>query len=292
MALFAAVTAWGGSFVAARLLLSPGPHGSAALTPILLATVRFGLATMILLPLLWRARGNARPVRRSDLPTFFLLGQLGVSTYFWLQYTGVQLTNAGLAALLVVGLTPLATTVISGLALREPLGGRRALALALGAMGVAVVVSQKDLALAVESGFLLGAACLIANAVCFAIYSTLVRGLRRRHAPLTITGATTASGALGLLLVSAGDDWLALAALSPTQWFALAYLVLVCSVLAYLLYNFALSRIEASRVTVWLYLEPPVAMLLGAILLGESVAAHTVVGGLIILASIYLTGRL
>ena len=80
---------------------------------------------------------------RGDIPLFLILGQLGISVYFWLQYTGVQLTNAGISSVLVVGLIPLATMVISGLMLKEPLGGRRATALVLGAVGVAVVVSQR-----------------------------------------------------------------------------------------------------------------------------------------------------
>jgi drug/metabolite transporter (DMT)-like permease len=290
--LLTTVIAWGGSFVAARMVLNAGPQGNATLSPTLLATVRFSIASAIFLPLLVRANPGLTRLRPSDFLPFAFLGQLGISVYFWLQYTGVHLTNAGLAALLVIGPTPLATMVVSGLVLGEPLGGRRGVALGLGALGVVVVVSQQELSFALESGFLFGALCLIANAISFAVYSTLVRSLRARHSPLVVTAGTTTFGALGLLLASAvTDDWRTLSALSPAQWLAVAYLAVVCSVLAYFFYNYALSRLEASKAAVWLYLEPPVAMLLGALLLGEAVTVHTVVGGLIILASVYLTGR-
>lgn len=286
------VIVWGGSFVAARMILAPTNPGDATLSPILLATVRFLLASAVFLPILYRQHTRVQALKLSDIPLFLLLGQLGISVYFWLQYTGVQLTNAGISAVVVVGLIPLATMLISGLTLREPLGIKRAAALALGAVGVAVVVSQRGLEVAMESGFLLGVVALIVNAICFAAYSTWIRGLRARYASLTTTAGMTVAGTLGLMLVSlVSEDWSTVARLSSTQWGSIVYLALVCSVMAYFFYNYALSKIEAAKATVWIYLEPPVAIVLGALLLGEIVAFQTVVGGLIILASLYLTHR-
>lgn len=180
------VTAWGGSFVAARLVLAGESPDFVVLSPTLLAAVRFLLASLLLLPILYRQHRQV-PLRLGDVPAFLLVGLFGISFYFWLQFTGLRLTNAGLSAVLVVGTIPLATTLLASLALGEPLTRRRLLALALGAAGVLVVVSQQGLAIALESGFLLGTVCLIANALCFAIYSTLVRGLRARYVPLTVT---------------------------------------------------------------------------------------------------------
>ena len=283
---------WGASFVAARMVLSPEGDGEASLSPTMLATIRFLIASAIFLPILYRQHTRVRSVAWGDIPLFLLLGQLGISVYFWLQYTGVQLTNAGIASVLVVGLIPLATMVTSGVMLKEPLGGRRGAALGLGAVGVAVVVSQRGLALAVESGFLLGSLCLVANAFCFALYSTLVRGLKNRYPALTITGGMMVAGTLGLLLLAlATEDWGGLSALSAAQWGAIAYLAVVCSVLAYFFYNYALARMEASQAAAWVYLEPPVAVVLGALMLGETVAIQTVLGGLVIFASLMWVQR-
>jgi drug/metabolite transporter (DMT)-like permease len=286
------VSAWGGSFVAARMLLAPRQPGAATLSPTLLATVRFLLASLVFLPILYRQHRRVQRLRLADLPTFALLGQLGIALYFWLQYTGVRLTNASIAAVIVVGLIPLATMVVSGITLREPLGGRRALALALGAVGVLVVVSQQGLRVAARSGFLLGALCLVGNALCFAIYSTVIRGIRGRYSALTTTAGMTVAGTVGLMLLALfSGDLRSLAALSVAQWLAIAYLGLVCSVLAYFFYNYALSQIEASKAAAWIYLEPPVAVALGALLLGEAITAQTVVGGVVILASLLLVQR-
>lgn len=291
MLLFA-VVAWGGSFVAARAVLHPNAPGETALSPTLLATVRFALASLIFLPLLAREQRRARSLTLAGLPSLFLLGQLGFSIYFWLQYTGVQLTNAGIASVLVVGLIPLATLLVSAFTLKERLTTGRVAALLLGAAGVVVVVSQQGLDVALESGFLLGAVYLVANAFCFAAYSALVRGLREHYSPLTITATLMLAGTAGLLAFSAlTEDWRAVATLSPGQWLNIVYLGVVCSVIAYFFYNYALSRLEAGKVAAWIYLEPPVAVVLGALLLGEVVTAQTLLGGAIILASLFLVQR-
>ncbi|MDA8217074.1 MAG: DMT family transporter [Dehalococcoidales bacterium] len=291
MLLFA-VGAWGGSFVAARLLLAPTAPGATVLTPTLVATLRFLVASAVFLPLLYSEQRRGRGLGVADLPRFLLLGQLGISIYFWLQYTGVQLTNAGISAVLVVGLIPLATLVISALTLGERLGRARVLALAVGAVGVAVIAGQRGLDLALESGFLLGAACLVANAFCFAVYTSWVRGLRDRYSPLATTAGLMLTGTAGLLAISLpSDDWSVVGALDGGQWLAVLYLGLASSVLAYFFYNYALSRLEASKVAVWVYLEPPVAVVFGALLLGEVATLPTLLGALLILVSLVVVQR-
>jgi drug/metabolite transporter (DMT)-like permease len=286
------VTVWGASFVAARMILSPTVPGHVPLTPTLLAAVRFLIASIVFLPvLIWRHK-KVEPLKVADLPVFLVLGQVSISIYFWLQYTGVKLTNASISSVLVVGLIPLCSMLVSGIALKEPIGGKRALALALGTVGVIIVVGQKGFFVAVSSGFLFGAMCLIANAICFGIYSALVRSIRTRYSPLTITAGMNVSGAIGLLILSLiTEDWSPIRSIAGTQWAAIIYLALICSAVAYFFYNDALQYLEASSAAVWLYLEPVVAAILGVAMLGETIAPQTVLGGLVIMASLYLTQR-
>jgi drug/metabolite transporter (DMT)-like permease len=71
-----------------------------------------------------------------------------------------------------------------------------------------------------------------------------------------------------------------LAALDSTQWSALAFLTLVCSVAGYFAWNFALSRVEASRAAVCIYAEPVVAVALGILWLGERHGVSALAGAL------------
>lgn len=286
-----AAGAWGASFVAARAVLVPTAGGT-SLSPLLLATVRFLIASAFFVPLLAHRLRRGEVVRRRDLPLLFLLGQLSISLYFFLQYTGVRLTNAGVSSVLVVGGIPLATTLIARAVLREPLGSRRVLGLLAGTAGVAIVSSQRGLSFTASGGFLAGALCLALDAVCFGIYSTLVRRLRSSYSAPVITSLTTLAGTAGLVAAAAlTEDLSTVRGLSAGQWGAIAYLAVICSVLAYLAYNQALARTPAGRAAAWIYLETPVAVALGALLLGETVTAPTLAGGLIILASLFLLER-
>ncbi|MGH2485891.1 MAG: DMT family transporter, partial [Ktedonobacterales bacterium] len=246
--------AWGSSFVAARILLSPTRAGQITLTPTVLAALRFGLASLFFVVPLGRAIAR-RAVSGGDILRMAILGQITYALYFWLQYTGVQRTTAGISSILVVGLTPLATAVLARSMGRERLSGANIAAFALGVVGVALIVFQQGLRLEQNASFAVGAACLIGNAALFAIYSNLSKRWMRTVSPLVMTGGTMLSGALGLLALSVVVDgpnkWARVGKLDGAQWAALLFLTFACSIAAYLVYNRALTRIDASRAAVY-----------------------------------------
>ncbi|HLJ80396.1 MAG TPA: EamA family transporter [Ktedonobacterales bacterium] len=288
------VTAWGGSFVAARALLHATTAGQVALSPTVLAALRFSLASLAFIVPLARAILR-RQLSRGDLVRMAVLGQITYSTYFWLQYTGVQLTNAGISSILVIGLMPIATAIFARLLGVERLSWQVCVALLLGFAGVVLIVFQQGLSVGHDLGFALGALCLVGNAIAFAVYSNLSKRWMRTISPLVMTGGTMLSGALGLLalslLTTGATQWVQVARLDGRQWFALLFLVVVCSVAAYFIYNAALTRIPASRAAVFSYFEPVVAVVLGALLLGERLSAQALLGAGIIALSIFLLQR-
>jgi drug/metabolite transporter (DMT)-like permease len=248
-----AVLAWGTSFVAARFLLHPEKAGQATLSPLVLAAARFSIASLFFAVPLARALLH-RQIARRDLLRMALLGQLTFSLYFWLQYTGVQQTNASISSILVVGLIPVVTALLAQLLGKERLSWMTLGALLLGFIGVAFVVFQKPLTITLASSFLLGVFCLVGNAFAFAAYSTLSKRWMQRVKPLAMTGGTMISGAAGLVLLSLLDplrnQWNEVAHLETAQWIALLFLSVVCSVIAYFAYNSALTKIAASRAAV------------------------------------------
>jgi drug/metabolite transporter (DMT)-like permease len=284
-----AVLAWGMSFVAARFLLHPEKAGQATLSPLVLAAARFSIASLFFAVPLARALLH-RQIARRDLLRMALLGQLTFSLYFWLQYTGVQQTNASISSILVVGLIPVVTALLAQLLGKERLRWMILGALLLGFIGVAFVVFQKPLTITLASGFLLGVFCLVGNAFAFAAYSTLSKRWMQRVTPLVMTGGTMISGAAGLVLLSLLDplrnQWSEVAQLDTVQWIALLFLSVVCSVIAYFAYNSALTKIAASRAAVYIYFEPVVAVLFGVTLLGEPLSWQIVVGALSIAGAV------
>lgn len=292
--LWLVVISWGGSFVAARALLHDSALGAASLSPTVLAALRFSLASIFFVVPLARAVLR-RHLSRGDLLRLAVLGQITYSTYFWLQYTGVALTNAGIASILVIGLMPLATALLARVLHTERPTWRVSATLLLGFLGVVLIVLQQGVSIGHDLSFALGCLCLIGNAVAFAVYSNLSKRWMRTISPLVMTGGTMLSGALGLLALALvttdADQWRQVTHLDGGQWLALLFLVLVCSIGAYLIYNAALTRVPASRAAVFNYGEPVVAVALGAALLGERLSAQALAGALIIALSVYLLQR-
>ncbi len=292
---------WGGSFVAARALLAPADPAQTSLSPSVLAALRFGIAGALFIPPLlarWVSQRHTgkNPLRLSfgDVWRLVVLGQISIALYFWLQYMGVQLTNAGVAAILVVGLIPIMTVLAARSRLGEPFRMIHIAGLALGLTGVVVVTLQREsgLEFTISRDFALGAVFLVSNAVLFALYSTLARGLRERFDPLTLTAGMTVFGALGLVAVATVlGGWSDVASLTAGQWTWVIYLALICSVLAYFCYNRALRVIEAGRAATWVYIEPPVAIIFGALLLGEAIGIAGIAGGLIIALAVWIVSR-
>jgi drug/metabolite transporter (DMT)-like permease len=283
--------AWGASFVAARMVLHAVPPDRTALSPTVLAALRFSLAALFFLPALARSLWSRR-LTLTGLLKLGALGQLTFTVYFWLQYTGVQLTNASVGAILVVGLIPAATATMAHVLREERLSRLSVVALALGLAGVVIIQSPSIGSGGLRAAFSPGALCLVADAAAFAVYSTLSKRWMATVSPVDLTGGTMLGGAVGLLLLSlidpAGSRWSSLGQLSARQWIAILFLVLICSIGAYVAYNFALSRIPASRAALYIYFEPVITVVLAAILLGERLSLAALFGALVIAVSVAL----
>ncbi len=286
---------WGSAYVAARFLLQPETASRASLSPALLAALRFGIAALFFVVPLGQAIFHHR-VSLRELLLMALLGLYTYSLYFWLQYIGIQETNASIASILGVGLIPIFTTLLAQIRGAERLNISLWGILLFGFIGVMLIVFQQPLSASLHSGFLLGSLCLIFNTFSFALYSYLSKQWMRTISPLVLTAGTMISGAIGLIILSffdpEGNHWSEVTRLDGVQWLALLFLAVGCSVLAYFAYNRALSRLDASRVTIYFYFEPLVAIVLGVILLGEHLTWQIVIGGFMITASVVLVNRL
>jgi len=281
LAALAAVTLWGISFVATRAALSE-------ISPIPLVFTRFALGTAFLLTLLAVRRRLEIPPRES-WPALAAMGFLGIFLHQMLQAHGLALTTAVHTGWLI-GLIPIWSALLSAVVLREKLGSAKIAGLLLGFAGAALVITRGKLsggllALPTTRGDLL----ILASTVNWAVYSVVGRRTLARVGSARATAFAMLAGwamLAPLFVLRAG--WTEYARLSATVWAAIAFLGIGCSGLGYLFWYAALERLETSRVAAFLYLEPLVTLAAAVVLLGEPVHGTTVVGGLIVLAGVFL----
>src|SRR6185369_17335292 len=156
--------------------------------------------------------------------------------------------------------------------------------------GALLVISQGRLSLELlRLPSTRGDLLILLSTINWAVYSVLGHKTIKKLGALSTTFGAMTIGTLMLApLFIWNSGWRQLTFLSLSGWCALIFLGVACSGLGYLFWYGALEKIEVSRVSAFLYLEPFVTLIAAVLLLNEPVHALTVCGGLLVLASVYL----
>jgi drug/metabolite transporter (DMT)-like permease len=260
--------------------------GVSDVPPFAFAAARLMLALTILLPVA-RRRPAEPPLAPADRRLIVITGLMLFTGNYALLYWGAQHIPSGLMAVLQ-SITPACALIVSQWLLRnERITAAKALGLALGLAGVAVIFAD-ELQL---SGSRSAAACLAvaAAALLVAWAYVLVRAHERRLPIATIMSGQIAAGAGPLLILSLVTEGNPLAARwTPAAIGALIYLALAGSVAAFWLNYWLMARIGPTRMLLTSILEPLLAVLLGAAVLDERLSGRVVLGAVLVLASVGL----
>ena len=276
------VAFWSGNYIAGKIALREFP-------PLLLAGLRIGLAGLLILPVyVWRS--EALP-RRGSVVRLFVLGLLGVTLNQLFFIVGLSRTSVAHSAL-IIGLTPILVLMLAWLRGLERMTGRKAAGMAVALAGVAVLKAFETGAGAGPGATWLGDFFIFLTAMCFALFTVFGKEVTAEYSSVTVNTVAYVAGGVALLPVT---WWEAarhsLAHISTGAWMAAVYMALFPSVVAYLIYYYALTHIAASRLSAFSYLQPVFALGLGVAILGERPGAPVIAGGAVILAGVYLAER-
>jgi drug/metabolite transporter (DMT)-like permease len=250
------------------------------LAPLWGAGLRFALAAALLLAVMAVLR-LAFPQGR-DLVGSLLYGLFNFGGSFGLGYYALVQVHAGLGQILLA-LVPLVTLLLAVLWRQERLGAAAVIGTLLALTGVAVTSYsplQNDVPL-------LSVLAMIGSAICFAQALVLVRRFPGVH-PVTMNAVGMTAGA-ALLFAAAlfADEPIEFPHRLET-WAAIAYLVVIGSVVVFLLYLVVLRYWAASRASYGFVIIPFVTLALSAWLDNEPVGVGLVVGGFLVMAGVYV----
>jgi drug/metabolite transporter (DMT)-like permease len=261
---------WGSTYLAIHYVV-------VGLPPLLTAAARFAVASALLTGFLVVRRGRAafRATARQWLGAalvglLLLLGGNG----------GITLAErahlpSGLTALLIAGV-PL-FVVLLRLIVRDRPAGRTLFGVALGFVGLAVLLLPGARPVGVS---LLAAATVICSSALWAIGSFLASRLDLPADPLATTVGEMLGGAAGLIVVGlVRGEHLDPSHAGASALLAFGYLVVFGSVVAFTAYSWLLGTTPVSTVATYAYVNPVVAVLLGALIAGEPLTVTTLVGG-------------
>ena len=267
--------AWGATFLAIRVAVGVIP-------PFLAAAARFLTAGLMLYGYM-RLRGVPRPTLR-EWRSLALLGTLVIfldySAFFW----GERYVTSGTAAI-IAGTIPLITGLLEMLVFRQRAFRWSALlAITVGFCGVGVLVSGQ-----LKGGQpVLPSLALVGGCVAWSLGMVLSRSIPLPSSRAVAAGAEMIVGGALLLLLSAAHG--ELGHIPHIGWrpaLAMVYLIFIGSLLAFTCFVWLLKHVSASRAASHAFVNPVVAVALGAWMLGEPVSRTAIAGMALILVSVF-----
>ena len=282
-ALFAVVV-WGASFIATKVALQD-------VSPITVVWLRFGMGVVILGIAVTIRKQFALP-KRNEWGYFALVGFLGITFHQWMQSTALQTSRASTTAW-IVATTPVFMALLGWLALKEKLTRLQTGGIALATLGVLLVVSNCDpTTISFKQFGAPGDILILISSLNWAVFSALSRrGLREHPATRMMFYVMTLGWLFSSVLFFTSSGPHELPQLTSNGWMGITFLGVFCSGLAYIAWYDALQALPTGQLGAFLYLEPPVAVIIAAIILAEPITWAALLGGGIILFGVWMVNR-
>lgn len=266
-----AIVTFSSAFVAIRVALR-------AYSPAELAALRFTVSSLLFGVLAMFRRVSLPAVR--DWPHMFLTGVMGFTVYGLLINSGEVRVSAGMASF-VINTVPVFTAILASIALGERMPAVGWIGLAVSLSGTAILALGTTARLSFEPAVLI----LLAAALVQALYFTMQKPLIDRYGAMTTISWAVWSGTACLLPVLPSTVW-AVQRVPLGATLSVLYLAVVPTVIGYVAWAFAVSRAPVGRLTALLYFVPPMATLIGWLLLGERPTLLGIGGGCVAIAGV------
>lgn len=283
------VVCWGCSFIASKVLME-----GASMTPVEVYVYRFTLAYLMMLTFTFReVRSNSW---RDELQ-MAVCGICSGTLYFLMENYALKYTSTGNVSLLS-SISPIFTAILLAIIYKTRMRRGEILGSAVAFLGVALVIMGE--AISKGLGFEihpLGDILAISCALSWAVYSIAIKRLIPIYNTLFLTRKLFFYGLItSIPLLLTQHEPLHLAILfdfsNPIYLINLLFLAVMCSSMAYILWNESMKIIGPLATSNYLYMQPPVTMVAGCLLLGETIYPFGYVGCVLILLGLIAADKL
>ncbi len=281
VAMVTVILIWGGNFAVLK-------SAYAQIAPLPFSAVRFTLATVVMLALLYWREGDCR-FPAGSFWKFVWLGLIGNTVYQVLFATGLAMTKTANASL-IASTTPIAVALAGAAIGLEKITRFIALGLALALGGVLIVVISRGAALSSQT--VTGDLLALCSVICWAAYVLGMRTVKGEISSLRATTLTLVTGTPGLILVGLpGLLKTDLSQVGAATIFGIFYSALLALVTCYLLYNRNVRLLGGIKTTIYGCAIPVVATLIAWPVLGEKPTLLQAAGAILIVAGVLVTRR-
>lgn len=276
-ALVGAILCFSGNYVVGGIAVTATPLMS-------LMYIKWGTAA---LPMLVLAHIVERPDWRLVLTYWkriLVLSSLGIAGYSFMLYHALSVTTA-LNAALINAFNPALILAASAMFLGEAITAKKMLGIFVALLGVLWVLTSGDLTMLAAAKFNAGDVWMLGVILCWTAYTIIVS--KKNEVPPLTNSALQMTAFTLVMTPYALYEGITLPSTSAGIW-SLAYIAIFPSAVAYALWNFGTRSIEPGMAGQFLNLVVPFTAVL-TLLLGGSVSVVDIIGGVMIVAGVYLT---
>ncbi|MFB6801473.1 DMT family transporter [Peribacillus butanolivorans] len=269
------VICWGSNFVFGAILVKDFP-------PMLLSATRL-LFIIIFIALYALKKKKWNSIQKKDWLTMILLGFIGTFINQWSFYAALETAHPTTSAL-ILALAPITTALLAAVFLRERLTKRFLLGSIVALAGVFLVIASGG-----TLHLSIGLIWIFLTMLSFSISIIMIRKLTERNHSITITLYSNLIGFGGLLPIALLSESLQQMSREPWPWVLLIVTAIIMHGICTLIWNNQIQIVGASKASMFLNLEPFVAMLVGLVVLKNSVTPSQLFGALLIIIGVVLS---
>ncbi len=271
---------WSGNFVISRAVKND-------ISPITLAFYRWLTASIIILPLAWKAFKQEQAIISTNIKYLFFVSLSGIAVFNTCVYVAGHYTSAINMALIGTTSSPIFATVMAVVFLKERLSKFRILGMIICIAGIILLISNGSWAKLAAFHFSKGDLWVLAGAFAFAVYNVLVRSKPANISAINFLFIIFVLGTIMLFPFYLKEVIVD----SPTKWnqtllLSILYLGAGTSVTAFLCWNLAIQALGASRTVLFGNLIPLFSIIEAVILLGEKMTIAHIISGTIVIAGL------
>lgn len=268
---------WGGNFVVAKTLVA---HAS----PMTLTLVRWLIAVIVLLPLVWWKEKRLVPAKAALVP-LFLMGITGVALFNIFQFLALERTTSTNAGLIST-MNTMSIALFSFAFLKEKINGLQLLAMVLSLIGVFLVLSKGDWQLLWHFQLNIGDLWMVAAVCVWGLYSVCSKWAMQTTSPLM---ATLYAGLFGvLILVPFTIKDFTFSEIDSSFILSLLYTGVISTVVCMVFWNIGVQQLGATTSGIFLNFNPIFTALLAFLFIGEQLSWLQGIGGIIVILGCYL----
>ena len=273
--LLTATLIWASSFIVGKVAI-------AEFDPVQIMQIRLTLAAFIALPFFMRAY---RKIQKNQQIKVWLIAFLTFPLCVILQFSGLKLTSAA-SAVALLGLNPLLTVLVGYFCFNKQATRLDFILSLFACVGILIMAAGSD-----DNGSInvLGLLLVTLGSLSFIIGMYLSKGILQSVKVTDLTNITLVQGAITALPITLlfAEDWQLPTSLSA--WASVAYLGIICSNLAMLLWNKGISQSSPILAGILLALEPVFGLLMALAFLSEQLSLITWVGIIIVICTALLS---